>query len=44
MKLKPALWIAAGLLVTAPSWARAPVGEPPRATVVDEPFVSDALR
>ena len=41
---RTALWMAVGLLVTAPSWTRAPAGEPPRGTVVDEPFVSTVLR
>ena len=43
MILRTALWMA-GLLVTAPSWARAPAGEPPRGAVVDVPFVSTVLR
>ena len=41
--MKLALWVMAGLLVTAPSWARAPV-EPTHGTVVDEPFTSQVLR
>jgi S-formylglutathione hydrolase FrmB len=41
---KFAVSIAMGLLVALPSAARAPAGDPPRATIVDEPFVSTVLR
>ena len=44
MFLKTASWVIAGLLVTGPSWARSPAAEPPRGTVVDEPFTSTVLR
>ena len=44
MVLKSVLGAVAGLVVTAVSWARVPVAEPPRLTVVDEPFVSTVLR
>jgi len=44
MTLKHALWVAAGLLATAPSLGRAPEGEPPRGTIVDRSFTSTVLR
>lgn len=44
MSLKHALWVMVGLLATSSGMARAPAGEPPRGTVVDEPFVSTVLR
>ena len=42
--MKKALWLIAGLLVLAPSWAREPAGAPPRGTIVDEAFTSQVLR
>jgi S-formylglutathione hydrolase FrmB len=43
MSLKHTAWILIGMLATLPSLARAPAGEPPRGTVVDEPLVSVVL-
>jgi hypothetical protein len=44
MYSKYASWIVMGLLVALPSMARTPAGDPPRATIVDEPFTSTVLR
>ena len=43
MTSKHAWWVLLALLGSPPSMARAPA-DPPRATVVDEPFVSTVLR
>ncbi len=43
MSLKFAACVLAGLFAAAPSWARAPAN-PPRLTLVEEPFVSTVLR
>jgi S-formylglutathione hydrolase FrmB len=43
MSLKLAACVLAGLLASAASWARTPV-DPPRLTLVEEPFVSTVLR
>jgi S-formylglutathione hydrolase FrmB len=44
MLLKNVCGLIVGVLVALPALARAPAGEPPRLTVVDEPFVSTVLR
>ena len=44
MLLKIAIWAVGGLLASATTVARAPVGEPLNGTVVDELFVSTVLR
>jgi S-formylglutathione hydrolase FrmB len=42
MSLKHGLWVLVGMLVALPAAARA--GDPPRGSLVDEPFVSTVLR
>lgn len=44
MTLKPALWVLVGVLTALPTVARPPAGQPPRGSLVDEPFVSTVLR
>lgn len=44
MSLKQALWVVVAMLIVLPAAARSPAGEPPRGSLVDEPFVSTVLR
>lgn len=44
MSMKHALWVLVGTLFALPAAARLPTGEPPRALLIDEPFVSTVLR